>query len=84
MTVVRAVFFDVHETLISADRWMAMETGGIAIELLQHLGVWDGEPPADGRQRVERAYAYVRAISAGTALEYPAHVFCVVLMVVFG
>lgn len=74
MPVVRAVLFDFHETLVTADRWMAMETGGIAVELLEHLGVWDGDPPADGRQRAEQAYAHVRAISAGTALEYPAHV----------
>jgi hypothetical protein len=27
---VRAVLFDFHETLISADRWMVLETRGIA------------------------------------------------------
>ena len=69
----RAVLFDFHETLIAADRWFAMEIGGIALEILQHLGVWDGDPPADGRRRVEQAYAHLRTIILGTALEYSAH-----------
>jgi len=69
---VRGILFDFHETLISADRWFAMETGGIAIEILQALGVWTGEPPAEDRRRVEQAYAQVRAVILGAVVEYSA------------
>lgn len=70
--MVRGILFDFHETLISADRWMAMETGGIAPELLRWLGIWQGEPSPEDRKRVERAYARLRTISLETGLEYPA------------
>jgi HAD superfamily hydrolase (TIGR01662 family) len=69
---VRGVLFDFHETLISADRWFAMEIGTIAVEMLQHLGVWSGEPSAEDRRRVEAAYARVRAVITGAAIEYSA------------
>jgi putative hydrolase of the HAD superfamily len=73
MRDVRGVLFDFHETLISADRWFVMEIGGIAAEILQHLGVWGDDPPADERQRVEHTYAQLRAISVGAGVEYSAH-----------
>jgi putative hydrolase of the HAD superfamily len=72
MAVVRGVLFDFHETLISADRWMAMETGGIAVELLQQPGLWNGDLPETARQQVEHTYARLRAVSGTTGLEYSA------------
>ena len=72
MPTVRGVLFDFHETLISADRWFAMEIGTISVEMLQHLGVWSGDPPAEDRRRVEDAYARVRAVISGAAIEYSA------------
>lgn len=72
MPGVRGVLFDFHETLISADRWFAMEIGSIAVEMLQHLGVWSGTPPAEDRRRVEDAYARLRTVSSGAAIEYSA------------
>jgi len=70
--VVKAVLFDFHETLISADRWMAMETGSIATEILQQLGIWGAEPPAEQRRTVEGVYATLRTVSRDTGVEYPA------------
>jgi putative hydrolase of the HAD superfamily len=72
MGTVRGVLFDFHETLVSADRWFAMEIGGIAVEMLQHLGVWPGPPPEDERARVEAAFARLRAVIHGAAVEYSA------------
>lgn len=72
MPAVRGLLFDFHETLISADHWFAMEIGSIAVEMLQHLGVWNGEPPVEDRRRVEAAYARLRAVSSGAAIEYSA------------
>ncbi|MGQ0571045.1 MAG: HAD family hydrolase [Armatimonadota bacterium] len=72
MPVIRGVLFDFHETLISADQWMAMETGGIALEIPQRLGLWPGEPPAEDRRKIEDAYTHIRAISSGAAVEYAA------------
>lgn len=72
MSRVRGVLFDFHETLISADRWMAMETGSIATEILQQLGVWGAQPPADQRRVVEGLHATLRTISRDAGVEYPA------------
>ncbi len=72
MSRVRGILFDFHETLISADRWMAMETGSIATEILQQLGVWGAQPPADQRRIVEGVYATLRTVSRDVGVEYPA------------
>jgi putative hydrolase of the HAD superfamily len=69
---VRAVLFDFHETLISADRWMVLETRGIATEVLQAIGVWNGGMPEPARARAEEAHARLRAISRDTGIEYSA------------
>ncbi|MDQ7859504.1 MAG: HAD family hydrolase [Armatimonadota bacterium] len=69
---IRAVLFDFHETLISADRWFAMEIGGIAVEMLQHLGLWAGAPPEEDRRRIEAAFARLRAVINGAGVEYSA------------
>jgi putative hydrolase of the HAD superfamily len=72
MSAVRAVIFDFHETLISADAWMALETGGLATAIPQALGVVTDPMPKDAGQRVAEAYARVRAISAAVGVEYSA------------
>ncbi len=72
MAAVRGILFDFHETLISADRWMVMETGGIAVEILVRLGVWGGPPPVEARQTVDALYATLRGISREAGVEYPA------------
>jgi HAD superfamily hydrolase (TIGR01549 family) len=72
ISAVHGLLFDFHETLISADHWFAMEIGSIAVEMLQHLGVWNGEPPVEDRRRVEAAYARLRALSSSAAIEYTA------------
>lgn len=69
---VRAVLFDFHETLISADRWFAMEIRGIAVEMLQHLGLWSGAPPDEDRRRIETAFARLRTVIDGAGVEYSA------------
>jgi len=69
---VAAVLFDFHETLISADRWMALETGGIATEVLRALGAWNGGPAEHARTLVEQTHARLRAISRDTGIEYGA------------
>ncbi len=84
MTTVRGVLFDFHETLVSADRWMAMEIGGIALELLETLGVWDGGQSPQDRRGVEETYAHLRTISVETALEYSAQEVARVLLRALG
>lgn len=68
----RGVLFDFHETLISADRWMAMETRGIATEILDHLGIGKGAVTTLMTQQAQDAHTRLRAISRDTGLEYPA------------
>jgi HAD superfamily hydrolase (TIGR01509 family) len=72
MPRLRALLFDFHETLISADRWMAFETGGLATAIPQRLGVVGTPPSPEEQGRIERAYARVRAVSAGAGVEYSA------------
>lgn len=72
MPGVRAVLFDFHETLITADRWYAMETGGFAMEIFQALNVWNGMPAAEERERATYADARMRAIARDTGIEYGA------------
>jgi putative hydrolase of the HAD superfamily len=69
---VQAVVFDFHETLISADAWMAFETGGLAAAIPRSLGMVPDPVPADAAERIKRAYAQVRAVSAGAGIEYSA------------
>lgn len=81
---VGAVLFDFHETLISADRWMVLETGGIATEVLGVLGAWNGGRSEDARSRVEQIHARLRAISRDTGIEYGAPAIARILLVELG
>jgi len=46
---VKAVLFHFHESLISADQWMAMETRGIALEIMAALSTMGLAPGAPMR-----------------------------------
>lgn len=67
---VRVVFLDFHETLISADRWMALETGEMALELARRLAL-EERLAAQGRD-ARTVYARLREISIQTGVEYTA------------
>jgi HAD superfamily hydrolase (TIGR01509 family) len=77
--------FDFHETLISADAWMAFETGGLATAIPRALGVIADPVADDDQRRIAQAYTRVRAISAGAGIEYSAaHIGRVVLRALAG